>query len=96
MSRALCASLFAVLSKMEAVIKGKKVIVSLRVLTFSTFEGKKVIVSRVEMDHNRHVDAGEQCFAASFKTELGREPFASLFAVLSNVEAVVRVRNFKL
>ena len=29
-------------------------------------------------------------------TELGREPFASLFAVLSNVEAVVRVRNFKL
>ena len=65
MSRALCASLFAVLSKMEAVIKGKKVIVSLRVLTFSTFEGKKVIVSRVEMDHNRHVDAGEQCFATS-------------------------------
>ena len=48
MSRALCASLFAVLSKMEAVIKGKK-----------------IIVSRVEMDHNRHVDAGEQCFAAS-------------------------------
>ena len=29
------------------------------------------------------------------KTELGREPYASLFAVLSNVEAVVRVRNFK-
>ena len=65
MSRALCASLIALLSDVEAVIKGKKVIVSLRVLTFSTFEGKKVIVSRVEVDHNGHVDAGEQCLATS-------------------------------
>ena len=57
MSRALCASVFAVLSNMEAVIKGKKVIVSLRVLIFSTFEGKKAVVSRVEVNHNGRVDA---------------------------------------
>ena len=25
----------------------------------------KVVVSRVEMDHNGHVDAGEQCLARS-------------------------------
>ena len=50
---------------MEAVIKGKKVIVSLRVLIFSTFEGKKVVVSRVEVNHNGRVDAGEQCLATS-------------------------------
>ena len=51
---------------MKAVIKGKRVIVSLRFLSFSTFEGKKVIVSRVEVDHNGHVDAGEQCFGSHF------------------------------
>ena len=78
MSRALCASLFAVLSNVEAVIKGKKVIVSLRVLTFSTFEGKKVLVSRVEVDHNGHVDAAEPVLdnKLSFKTEFGREPYS--------------------
>ena len=70
MSRALCASLFAVLSNVEAVIKGKKVIVSLRVLTFSTFEGKKVLVSRVEVDHNGHVDAAEQCLTTSCHLKL--------------------------
>ena len=48
MLRALCASLFTVLSNVEAVIKGKK-----------------VIVSRVEVDHNGHMDAREQCLATS-------------------------------
>ena len=40
-------------------IKGKKVIVSLRVLIL------KVVVSRVEVDQNGHVDTGEQCLATS-------------------------------
>ena len=41
----------------------KLYIVSLRVLTFSNFEGNKFIVFRVEVDLNGHVDAGELCLA---------------------------------